>query len=1192
MKKKFGKRLLSVGAAVLMAVSMLSVSALAADCKHAHMEKGFCDDCDTQYVAVVGKSYYKSIDSAVKAAGKQEPQIVTLLTDLKNQKLKLDEVYLAVDKETVTIEKCTITGSGAQIILNKGKLTLKDTTLTNTKGDYALVNMGGTTVLNQVTMEADTAQVRMDKGELVLATAPVDGTLFVENDRPGDFAVATGTDAEKAAQTWISNSLDRPIFDSTKKSWRMSGSIKDVVDVSADALYYNGEVQLPAVQVELYGRELVEGEDYEIICPIPDPMAAVYESEGEDVPEQPDPVNAGTYTMRIKGIGEYSGSFDCPFIIRRAVPEMKWSAASDTVTYSGSAAVLNEKVLVATADDSAYEGKISYTYRPAGSEDDFTDGLPVNAGKYEVMAAVGTFENHEGAETATALELTIAPKTVQPTVKVAADGLRYNGKEHTPAVSLSDGDTVIPAKEYTVSYENNVNVGSAVVKMTAVDGGNYTFTEPVEGHFSIGKAEQAPVKIEGAPASVTYGDDSFRLELSGGSTEGDVTWTVTEGSGRAEVNDKGFVTILSVGKVTVEAVKAGDNNYDKASAQWSFEVAPAVLTITEVKAADKVFDGTNTVDITKVAIDGIKNNDEIHVRTDSLKGEVADSKAGSYNTVKLVDPKLMGISASCYKLEIPGDGIKTDVKIKKADLTTALESIEVQLTIGTEQVAVENLGGAMPANAGKLTFTNRVQSVGEGTQAVVLNWGVDENGKLTAHVVNGKGGDQVTFEVAVASENYNTAVVKVVVSMGAKTVEAEKLNVTFTGGELTYNGQPQKPTTVVKYDGGTLEEGVDYEVKYPEDVTSAGEKEVSLTFKGSYEGSASAKYTINKAKLTVSGTKAADKTYNGTTNASVTVGTVAGAVEGDDVKVTAAGIFGDKNSGSRTVTVTYKLEGKAAGNYVLAKETEALTAKITPVTAAQLSGSIGGISVSTANSSNRGALQSVIEKTNAALADTGLSQAEKTNIINVKDNAESIIQRIEAAAAAANTDSIRATKNINAENVKVADKAALQKSKTDLNNALNTYKANYTAAEEQGIKDQQTRVDGALNVITRVESTASLINALPDDAENAANIGSSVQDAKDSYDKLSDYEKTLIEDPLKNKLTAAGLATGVGDDETDPEATPVVTPQQNVGGNQSGEPAETIQLPMWIFWVAVLLASVIALAFVWGKIKKSKEKNW
>ncbi len=934
----------------------------------------------------------------------------------------------------------------------------------------------------------------------------------------------------------------------------------------------------------------MEGEDYELICPIPDPRAAVYESEGKEVPKQPDPINAGTYTLRVKGLGDYSGSVDVEFTIAEAVPVLNWSEETDTVTYTGSAAKLNEKVEVVTADDSKYNGKIAYTYRTAGSEDEFTDGLPVNAGKYEIMAAVEAFENHEAAETEEALVLTIAPKAVKPTVKVTADGIRYNGKEHKPSVALTDGDTVIPAKEYKISYANNVDVGTAAVTMTAVDGGNYTFTEPVQTSFTIAKAAQAALKIEGTPASVVYGTAPIQLSVSGGSTDGAVTWTVTEGQGRAAVDAQGCVTVLGVGKVTVEAVKAGEGNYEPVSAQWSFEVAPAALTITELQAADKVFDGTKTVDITKITLSGVKEGDEVQIVTDGLKGEVADSKAGTYTAVKLIDPKLTGAAAGNYKLEIPTDGAKTNVNIGKADLTAALESIEVQMTIGTENIAVENLGGAMPKDAGKLSFTNRIQTTGEGTKAVVLNWGVDENGKLTAHVVNGKGGDKINFEVAVASENYNTAVVKVAVSFGAKTVEADKLTVT-TEGELTYNGKEQKPVLVVKYDGVALAEGTDFDVTYPADLISAGEKEVTLTFKGSYEGAANAKYTVNKAKLTISGTKVSDKSFNGTAAAEVTVGVFSGAVEGDDVKVTAKGVFEDKNSGTRAVTVTYQIEGKAAANYTMDKETETFTAKIIPVTAAQLGSGISGISAGNATSANRGQLQAVVEKCNAALTDTGLSDAEKTNIENVKHNAQSIIDRINVAGNAAKTDSIVATANITAETVKVEDKANLQQAKADLNTALNNYKANYTSEEEAALKQQQSRVDEALTVITHVESTATLIDALPDDFDNAgSNLAVTVQDAQESYDKLSDYEKSLIGDPLKNKLTAATLAAGVGEG-AQPETTPVVTPQQNVGGTDNGA-QEVMELPMWIFWVAVAAAALIALAFVWSKIKKANEKNW
>ena len=154
MKKKFGARLLSMGVAALLTVGMLSASALAADpCKHEDMKKGYCDDCNTQYAAIVGKNYYTNVKDAVKAADKKSEKSVILLTDLKGEKLKLGDVYLTVDKEAVTIEKCTLSGSGEYVVLNKGDLTLTDTTITNTKGDYAIMAKGGTAVLDKVTME-------------------------------------------------------------------------------------------------------------------------------------------------------------------------------------------------------------------------------------------------------------------------------------------------------------------------------------------------------------------------------------------------------------------------------------------------------------------------------------------------------------------------------------------------------------------------------------------------------------------------------------------------------------------------------------------------------------------------------------------------------------------------------------------------------------------------------------------------------------------------------------------------------------------------------------------------------------------------------------------------------------------------------------------------------------------------------
>lgn len=105
------------------------------------------------------------------------------------------------------------------------------------------------------------------------------------------------------------------------------------------------------------------------------------------------------------------------------------------------------------------------------------------------------------------------------------------------------------------------------------------------------------------------------------------------------------------------------------------------------------------------------------------------------------------------------------------------------------------------------------------------------------------------------------------------------------------------------------------------------------------EGADSGNYTVENgtatasitpAVITVTAVSAADKAYDGNTNAAITAISITGAVEGDDVAVKGAGQFADKNVGAnKTVSVTYTLTGADAGNYELAEATGSTTASIT-----------------------------------------------------------------------------------------------------------------------------------------------------------------------------------------------------------------------------------------------------------------------
>lgn len=63
-------------------------------------------------------------------------------------------------------------------------------------------------------------------------------------------------------------------------------------------------------------------------------------------------------------------------------------------------------------------------------------------------------------------------KVVTATISAIPDET-YTGRDIEPAITVYDGETVIPASEYTVSYSDNRNAGTATVTLTDKTGGNY-----------------------------------------------------------------------------------------------------------------------------------------------------------------------------------------------------------------------------------------------------------------------------------------------------------------------------------------------------------------------------------------------------------------------------------------------------------------------------------------------------------------------------------------------------------------------------------------------------------------------------------------------------------------------------------------------------------------------------------------------
>ena len=86
--------------------------------------------------------------------------------------------------------------------------------------------------------------------------------------------------------------------------------------------------------------------------------------------------------------------------------------------------------------------------------------------------------------------------------------------------------------------------------------------------------EQAALRVTGG-TTVVYGE-TLQLGTSGGSGTGAVTYTVTNGTGKATIDANGVLTPVQVGAVTVTATKAGDDAYN--------DVTSAAVTVTVTKA--------------------------------------------------------------------------------------------------------------------------------------------------------------------------------------------------------------------------------------------------------------------------------------------------------------------------------------------------------------------------------------------------------------------------------------------------------------------------------------------------------------------------------------------------------------------------------------------------------------------------------
>ena len=248
--------------------------------------------------------------------------------------------------------------------------------------------------------------------------------------------------------------------------------------------------------------------------------------------------------------------------ISKAASSVAKAPVALSLTYTGSPQTLAES-------GEGAGGLMQYSLSEVGP---FTDAVPTGtaAGSYTLYYMVQGDGNHLNGAVAH-IVVTIAAKVVdKPVIVVSEPTFVYDGEAKCPSVTVKDGETVIPATEYVVTYESNMNAGDAKVIITDVEGGNYIVSG--EAPFTIMKADAVVVTTPKA-LELDYNGEAQVL-VSGGETIGGVLVYSLDG----ESYDTALPIAIEPALYTVYYKVIGDDNhFDTEVATASAVIRPQQL---------------------------------------------------------------------------------------------------------------------------------------------------------------------------------------------------------------------------------------------------------------------------------------------------------------------------------------------------------------------------------------------------------------------------------------------------------------------------------------------------------------------------------------------------------------------------------------------------------------------------------------
>jgi len=361
------------------------------------------------------------------------------------------------------------------------------------------------------------------------------------------------------------------------------------------------------------------------------------------------------------------------------------------------------------------------------------------------------------------------------------------------------GNILTKGVDYTVSYSNNINKGTAAVTVTGI--GQYTGS--VSKSFTINAKAVTPTVTLSA-GSYTYDGTAKTptVTVKAGSTvlKADTDYTVAFADGR-----------INVGTYDVNVTLKG--NYS-GSARSKFTINAQTVTPTvTLSAGSYTYDGT-----AKTPTVTVKAGSTVLKADTDYTAAFADGRTnvGTYDVNVTLKGNYSGSAKASFSITA-GNISSATVKLAKTSETYTGQPIKIDVS------SVVAAGNTLKAGTDyDVSYSNNINA-----------------GKATV-TITGKGG--YTGKTSAEFEITQKSVAPVV---------------KLSKSSFTYNGKTQKPKVTSVKDGTIKLTTADYDIVWPKAAKNAGTYTVQVNLKGNYTGSAKVQYKIVKATVTI---KPADKT--------------------------------------------------------------------------------------------------------------------------------------------------------------------------------------------------------------------------------------------------------------------------------------------------------------------------------------------